>query len=86
VGRNAESNPASRERRECVETSDEAGSLRRCLIGMWSEDLLIGDPVSAQLMKGMQGGAAVAGVGDGRDSLPPSIANSLLCRSEKIGG
>jgi hypothetical protein len=48
--RDAESNPVSRERRKCFEAVGEARELRWGLIRMWSEDFLIRNPASSQLM------------------------------------
>jgi hypothetical protein len=84
--RDAESNPVSRERGECFETSDETSELHWGLIRMWSEDFQIGNPASTQLMQRLQRGATVTSVGDGGDSLTPSIPDSLNSRRKKICG
>jgi hypothetical protein len=86
VGRDSESNPVSCERGECLEAVGEASQLSWGLIRLWSEDFLIGNPASAQLMQRLQRGAAVPSVGDGGDSLTPSIPDSLLSRRKKICG
>ncbi len=84
VGRDAESNPVSGERRECFEAACEASELRWGLLRMWSEDFLVGNPASTQLMQSQQRRAAVPSVGDGGESLTPSLPDPLLSRRKKI--
>ncbi len=73
VWRDAESNPVSRERGECFEAAGKASQLSWGLFRVWSEDFLVGNPASTQLMQCLHRGAAVPGVGDGGNSLTPSI-------------
>jgi hypothetical protein len=86
VWRYAESNPVSGEWGECFKAAGKASQLSWGLIRMWSEDFLVGNSASTQLMQRLQRGAAVPSVSDGGDSLTPSIPDSLLSRRKKICG
>jgi len=86
MGRDAQSNPVSGEWGEYFDAVGETSQLSWGLIWMWSEDFLVGNPAATQLMQRLQRGAAVPSVGDGGDSLTPTIPDSLGGRRKKICG